>query len=162
MANIHIQFPIVDVPTLRKELYLRKIGLWPSPSDIYDLIPWSWLVDWFSGLGEYVHLMDTIYHDNSIVNHAFMTYREVSHIDAHFTGKFVGTQSTNFDGSNESRTFTNVMHHSGRLLLKYQLRKTMAEVASVQDYWSSALGSNQKAIIGALLTKYGLGARHGA
>lgn len=162
MANIHIQFPEVDIPTLRKELYLRKIGLWPSPSDIFDLIPWTWLIDWFSGLGQYVHLMDTIYHDNSIVNHAFMTYREVNHVDAHFTGKWVGTQSTNFDGSMSSSTHTETLHHAGKLLLKYHLRKTMAEVASVQDYWSSTLGSNQKAIIGALLTKYGLGARHGA
>jgi hypothetical protein len=162
MANIHIQFPSVDEPTLRKDLYLRKIGLWPSPSDIFDLIPWTWLIDWFSGIGDYVHLMDTIYHDNSIVNHAFMTYKEVNHVDAHFTGKFVGTRSTNFDGSMSSSTFTQTQHHSGKLLLKYQLRKAMSEVASVKDYWSSSLGSDQKAIIGALLTKYGLGPRRGA
>jgi hypothetical protein len=30
----------------------RIYGLYPSPSVIYNAIPWSWLIDWFSNAGD--------------------------------------------------------------------------------------------------------------
>lgn len=164
MANCHIQFPQVNVPKLRRDLFLKKMGLWPTPGDILDLIPWTWLIDWFGGLGDYVHLMDTIRSDRTLVNYGFMTYREVSHISGHFTGKFVGTHSTNFDHNPDPPTGSYTeewkRNHDGKLSLKYHLRKSLSEVAKVSTFWDSDLNSNQKAIIGALATKYGSGASH--
>lgn len=34
-------------------LSLRSVGLLPSPSSLWDCIPWSFLVDWFLHLGEF-------------------------------------------------------------------------------------------------------------
>jgi len=172
-ANVRIEFPKMSLPKLRTYLFLKQfgvnlvdsgLGVELTPSQIYNLIPWTWMLDWFSGLGDYVRLMDTITADRSLVNYGFMTYREISHIHADWNGHFVGTWSTNFDGSSSGvHTVITNKNHSGRLLLKYQLRKALAEVASVKTYWDlTKLGSSQKAIIGALLAKYGLGAKHGA
>jgi hypothetical protein len=140
------------------------LGVELTPGQIYNLIPWTWMLDWFSGLGDYVRLMDTITADRSLVNYGFMAYKEMSHISAHWTGKFVGTHSTNFDGSSSGViTVTTQQHHSGKLLLKYYLRKALSEVASVSTYSNPTyLGSSQKAILAALLAKYGLGTKHGA
>jgi hypothetical protein len=172
-ANVRIQFPKMALPKLRTYLFLKQfgvnlndrgLGVELTPGQIYNLIPWTWMLDWFSGLGDYVRLMDTITADRSLVNYGFMTYREMSHIHADWTGKFVGTWSTNFDGSSSGvTTVTTLKNHSGKLLLKYHLRKALSEVASVKTYWDlNSLGSSQKAIISSLLTKYGLGARHSA
>jgi hypothetical protein len=162
VANVCIQFPKVDLPKLRSSLFAEKLGLYPSPSDIYDLVPWTWMIDWFSGLGDYVHIMDTIRKDRSIVNYSFMTYREVSNIRAHFGGKYTGTWFYNFDGSISNGSTTGYKTHVGVLNLTYHLRKSMDQVASVKTYWDPSLSGSQKAIIGALSTKYGSPVKHRA
>jgi hypothetical protein len=172
-ANVRINFPKMAIPKLRTYLFLKQfgvnlsdsgLGVTLTPGQIYNLIPWTWMVDWFSGLGDYIRLMDTITSDRSLVNYGFMTYREMNHVSVDWTGQFVGTWSTNFDGSTDGvHTVITKKNHSGKLLLKYQLRKALAEVASVKTYWDlDHLGSSQKAIIASLLAKYGLGAKHGA
>jgi hypothetical protein len=173
MANVRIQFPKMALPKLKTYLFFKQfgvnltdqgLGLELTPGQIYNLIPWTWMVDWFSGLGDYIRLMDTITADRSLVNYGFMTYREINHITAGWIGEFVGTHSTNFDGSTDGvHTEHHQQYHTGKLVLKYQLRKALSEVASVKTYWNPAtLGSSQKAIITSLLTKFGLGAKHSA
>lgn len=36
----------------------RIFGFAPSPSVVYNAIPWSWLVDWFSNLGDVIENLD--------------------------------------------------------------------------------------------------------
>jgi len=160
VANVQIQFPEVDLPKLRINLFWEKLGTYPTPSDIYDLVPWTWMIDWFSGLGDYVHIIDTVRKDRSIVNYSFMTYREVNLIRARFTGKFTGSWSYNFDGTLSSGSKIEKKEHMGVLTLKYHLRKSMSQVASVKTYWDPTLSGSQKAIIGALSTKYGSPTKH--
>jgi hypothetical protein len=45
---------IVYKSALRRALF----GLTPSPSIIYNMIPWSWLVDWFSNTGYVINNLD--------------------------------------------------------------------------------------------------------
>lgn len=33
---------------------MRLYGLRPSPSVVYNAVPWSWLVDWFTNLGHVI------------------------------------------------------------------------------------------------------------
>jgi hypothetical protein len=37
----------------------RLYGLYPTPSVIYNAIPWSWLIDWFSNAGSLLENLDT-------------------------------------------------------------------------------------------------------
>lgn len=73
VMNLIFDFPNVGVPKLREELFSRKLGLTPTFTDLYNLVPWTWLVDWFVGLGDYVELIDNINTDRSLVNWALAT-----------------------------------------------------------------------------------------
>jgi hypothetical protein len=42
----------------KRKMLARIYGLYPSPSVIYNAIPWSWLVDWFSNVGDIVENLE--------------------------------------------------------------------------------------------------------
>jgi hypothetical protein len=73
VVNATFDFPKVNVPKFRHDLLMHKLGLYPMPADMYNLIPWSWLVDWFTGLGNYVEAIDSINTDKSLINWGLLT-----------------------------------------------------------------------------------------
>jgi hypothetical protein len=73
VVNQTIQFPVLAVPSISNFDYLRLIGAVPTPADVYNIIPFSWLLDWFGGLGDYVDLMDAIHSDDQLINYGFLT-----------------------------------------------------------------------------------------
>jgi hypothetical protein len=42
----------------KRNMMARIFGLRPSPSVVYNAIPWSWLVDWFSNVGDVINNLD--------------------------------------------------------------------------------------------------------
>lgn len=48
--------------TLQRWLIIS--GSRPSPANIYKAIPWTWLIDWFVGLGDYIDYLDDIWLDS--------------------------------------------------------------------------------------------------
>lgn len=67
-----IKFPPLAVPKLSDVNYRKILGLQPNVKLIYDLIPFTWLIDWFTGLGEYVNLVDMFFQDPQLVHYGFM------------------------------------------------------------------------------------------
>ena len=162
MANFSLNFPTLDIPRLRTQLIRRKLGTDLTPSDLYNLIPWTWLVDWFGGLGDYVSLLDTMRRDSSRINYGFISYIEVTEVLVGIRGQFITTVSRNFDGVLTQHQIKVPFPHQSRFFLKYHLRKSIPEVANVKSYWDSDLDPNQTAIIGALIgAKSGSRGRHG-
>jgi hypothetical protein len=150
VVNATFEFPTVDIPKLRTNLIVRKYGADPRPSDIYDLIPWTWLIDWFSGIGDYIHIMDTLLEDKSLINFGFLTYREISRSTT--TVKF-RTSSDWYKVINGSRTsgITYVTDAPSAVFeAKYVLRLSLASVAGIKTPSSSSLTNGQKTILGAL------------
>lgn len=68
VINCIFDFPSVGVPQIRSSLLDRKWGVAPTASDIYQVIPWTWLFDWFTGLGNYVEAIDLINTDKTTIN----------------------------------------------------------------------------------------------
>lgn len=151
-ANFTLNFPPLEVPKLRRELFLRRMGIVPSPSDIYNLVPWTWLADWFGGAGDYVKLLDTISNDRSLVNHSFITYREESETTVGWTGKYVSTESRTINGVNAQSQKTELYRHSQKFSYVYQLRRSVPSVSAIKSYWDPNLGPSQLAILGALFS----------
>lgn len=60
------------VNTARRTLDL--FGLRPSPSNIYKAIPWSWLVDWFTGIGRSIQAMQ-----DQVLDQMAAKYMSLSH-----------------------------------------------------------------------------------
>ena len=66
-------FPDVMSPRFRREYFLRELGVLPSPLDLYNLVPWTWLVDWFTGLNQYVESISIVNSDRNLVNSCMIT-----------------------------------------------------------------------------------------
>lgn len=155
MVNAHINFPQADIPRLRRELFVRKLGAYPSPSDVYNLIPWTWLLDWFGGLGDYLSLMDSIANDSTLINYGFITYREESNATLSVPGEFITTWKRTVD-STTVESQTKVPHnHEAKFSYVYQLRRSIPTLTNVREYWGSNLNPNQTAILGALASTRG-------
>lgn len=41
-----------------KHLANRLAGFRVTPGQVYDLVPWTWLIDWFTNAGDIIHSMD--------------------------------------------------------------------------------------------------------
>ncbi len=66
-------------PTIQNNGYLDKmkvlVGLELTPEVVWNLVPWSWLVDWFANIGSVVENLGSIHMSNIILNYAYTTFR---------------------------------------------------------------------------------------
>jgi len=68
-VNATIDFPFINVPSLAREFtFYDKAGVIPRFIDVYNLTPWTWLFDWFTGCGDYLSLIEEIQHDKNLIN----------------------------------------------------------------------------------------------
>lgn len=161
--NATFDFPHVDVPHLRRELYLRKLGVRPTVTDIYNLIPWSWLVDWATGLGNYVQAIDVINTDKSLFNYGFLTGTTIGKIQTLHTGKTRSASWTLFygyggwSGGETLQTY----RHTSICEYKVQIRKNISSAFHVPTIAEKAsLSPYQLSILGAILLARGKDVRH--
>lgn len=74
-VNVNFEFPPIRLPGLQDEKLRRLWGVNPSISTVYELTPWSWLIDWFSGLGDYISMIEKFHSSDTIINYGFLTYQ---------------------------------------------------------------------------------------
>lgn len=80
VVNMTLDFPQIDTPRLREELLRRLWGTDPDPGTVYNAVPWTWLVDWFSDLGNYVDLINIVNADQNLVNWGLITYQSDGYV----------------------------------------------------------------------------------
>jgi hypothetical protein len=158
VINSKFSFPPVDLPKFKRNLFLKKLGLWPRIGDLYELAPWSWLLDWFTGLGNYVELIDTINNDPSLFNYGFIT---VVIKGKHQTNHTCHTSSW----KHQSVSFTyvppteivNTHLHSSVIDYECQIRRSITSIGGVAHTGDvNSLSSWQQSILGSLLLQRGL------
>lgn len=155
VVNATFDFPKLNVPSFRNREFLDRIGVIPRATDIYNLIPWTWLVDYFTGLGNYVELIDNINSDPGLVNWGMITCRTSGTLTTEFRSYSNLVSSDSVFGSPAVIT-TKVLenHHTSVLNYECQTRSDVATVLSVkQTSVPSSLTAYQKSIIGALLAQ---------
>jgi hypothetical protein len=73
----------------RKKVIAYLYGLYPTPSVVYNMIPWSWLIDWFSNAGDVISNLETDVADRLAADY-FYVMREQRHtIETTATGNFI-------------------------------------------------------------------------
>jgi hypothetical protein len=155
VVNTGINYPAADLPNLRKTLFYRKLGLVPTPGDLFDLVPWTWLGDWFLGASEYLHLCDTISRDKSLINYGFMTY--VSHTTVNASWRNNGTNNGSIQlnpGGGTDTSYKTFYPRSAVFSAKYQLRTDLSNLAGVKSYSGKGLTPYQGSILGALISQF--------
>jgi len=131
-------------------------GVNPSIEDIYNLIPWTWLVDWYSDLGNYISLMDEINLDQSLFNYGFLTYVSKGKLTSLLQTKVTNTHAVTFPpGPTNTSTRIEDLRYTALATWKYQKRIDISGLSGVKTISKpSSLGASQLAILGALLTKF--------
>lgn len=56
----------------RAKQILRIYGAYPSPAVVWNAIPWTWLVDWFTNVGDVLENLDYSIADRLASNYAFV------------------------------------------------------------------------------------------
>lgn len=149
-------FPPSMEIAFREDYFARKLGIIPSPSDLYKLVPWSWLFDWYSGLGNYLQLIEEVVSDPSLVNFAFVSCTMNTKIDVIVDAVNLASEQWNSrNGSTVSHTYNRYpVTYSAVCECKSYVRQDASSIASLR---SASTGSNltsfQQSIIGALLAQ---------
>lgn len=75
------RYYIPDIGTVkwRRKAIAKLFGAYPTPEVLWELVPWSWLVDWFSNAGDVLANMSTGWAENLVMKNAcIMRRREIS------------------------------------------------------------------------------------
>lgn len=158
VVNSGINLPRLDTPKLRTLLISEKLGAVPTPKDLYDIVPWTWMIDWFVGLGDYVNMVGMINSDRQLINYGFMTYKSLTsvtsllkmNVDQRADGSSSPPNTNWTTGWTESK-----LQQTCRLVNDYEIRRSISNLGSTKTYSGSGpLSSDQKTILGALFSKF--------
>lgn len=72
----------------KKAVMAKLMGLYPSPKFVYDAVPWSWLIDWFSNAGHVLSNLDASGVASRLAADYFYVMRER---EEHYTSFATGT-----------------------------------------------------------------------
>jgi len=163
VVSATFDFPKVNIPQFRKQLFLEKVGVYPRVTDMYNLVPWSWLVDWATGLGDYVEAIDTINTDPSLYNWGLLTGITKGKITT--THKFKCTSTHYYRQLYEpgiTQTVVMPFQHSSVLEYRLQIRKNIASAYDVKTILEpGGLSLYQQSILGAIMLSRHKIAGHG-
>jgi len=56
----------------RYALLAQRLGLDPSPEDVWELAPWSWAVDWFTNAGDVISNTTSFQIDGTVLAYGYM------------------------------------------------------------------------------------------
>lgn len=156
MSSLYFDFPNVALPVLRETRYKDMLGLSLRPTDLYKVMPWSWLYDWFTSLGSYIDLIDTVNRDRTTINYGFLTaiLRGEIHTNYQFNYRTMHEDCIQSWGGSWSRDLYGSFNHES--VLKYECAErrnaaTLGLPTLRQISAKSNLTTYQTSILAALL-----------
>lgn len=154
VINATFDFPPPNLVSFRSHSFMDRIGLVPRPTDLYNLTPWTWLVDYFTGLGSYIECIDNMARDDTLINWGLVTGRT--------SGRLITQRSSKVDHlltiredfvSPVTITTREDLSHQSKLEYECQIRKDVSTVFNVKTTAVPDLTAYQQSIIGALLAQ---------
>lgn len=122
----------------KRAMYFRIMAGTPSPATVWNAIPWTWLVDYFSNIGHIINNLDDGLAENLAADYAFLMQRK------HIIYKRVSTGVFNtFGGGTESALATT------RIVKDYKERTIVNPFGPSLNSLDS-LSGKQLSILGAL------------
>lgn len=90
--------PELDVDDESMNRYIKKIrqqlllhGLRINPTHIWAAIPWSWLIDWFTNIGDIIARADEAWNDSMVARNLYVMKRtEIKVVQTHWLNTYSG------------------------------------------------------------------------
>lgn len=154
VINATFDFPPLNRPRFLSTEFWDRIGVIPRPTDLYNLTPWTWLLDYFTGFGNYVELIDNINRDPSLVNWGMLTVVTKGKLITDFTSKSSEVYTLTQGSSSVQTTKTWENRHQSVFEYTCQTRQDVSTLMNVNETSvPTSLSAYQKSIIGALLAQ---------
>jgi hypothetical protein len=133
VVNTTFSFPPTDLPNFKKNEFLRQLGLAPTPVDLYNLVPWTWLFDWFTGFGNYLEVIENVNSDSSLINWGFITAKVDYELRTEYVSKLKWFRASSVVGHPGSYDEPIVNYnHVSKLHGTLQLRKDLSTIMDVK------------------------------
>lgn len=94
------------IPTLRNSSFSDRMKAIPTvwdislnPSTLYQLIPWSWLFDWFSNTGEIMYNFNQCISNNLVAKYAYLMHTAIFEVERTAFWKSRYLETVDGDGS---------------------------------------------------------------
>lgn len=156
VVNRTWDFPPINSAEFKRHVFAQRTGIEPRITDVYNLIPWTWLLDWFTGLGNYIDLIETINsRDSGIINWGMISCVTTGRLITEFSSQSTSWQDTFVDNTHVSGSeyYTKNRHTS---TYEYECH-TRSDVATILDVKLTSVPSTltpyQMSILGALLAQ---------
>jgi hypothetical protein len=81
----------------KRRLMAELFGLYPSPKVIYNMLPWSWLADWFTNAGDCLSMLDTGVADRLCADYWYVMHEKTGTIHYDCKGKFYQQNGSTFE-----------------------------------------------------------------
>jgi hypothetical protein len=152
VVNTTFEFPKVDLPIFRSREWYRQLGVVPTPTDLYNLVPWTWLVDWFTGFGDYVNVIDNINQDRDLINWGFITCLIEGDVSTTLKSQTYSYHTTGVAPTGNTVQVKNNYLHKSSFHFRSQVRRDLAVVLNVKATSDvDNLTPYQVSILGSLL-----------
>jgi len=156
VVNATFDFPPINVPSLHYTYtWYERAGITPRFIDIYNLVPWTWLYDWFTGCGNYLELMEEINHDPSLINWGFFSVVTKGKVISDYYSECSKIEEIRIDGI-QTQYKTGVIQNRHASILEYECH-TRQDVASIYDVKRTSVPSSltayQHSILGSILAQ---------
>lgn len=155
VVNAVFDFPPVNEPLLNRHRFYDRIGLNPRFIDVYNLTPWTWLFDWFTGCGQYLELIESVNRDNKLINWGMITVKTNGKLTTEYRSDTPSTTTIFRDNSLISQTIIDSTNrHVSTLEYECQTRQDVGSVYDVnQTSVPGSLSEYQYSILGGILSQ---------
>lgn len=154
VVNTTFDFPTVNRVRFAQSFFYDKLGVYPRPTDLYNLVPWSWLLDWFTGLGDYVNVIDEVNRDKSLINWGMISVVTHGKLITNATSTVTSNHTIQVSYSGTGTTVQKRTPHRYEAACSYvyHMRKDLAGIPGLRKTSDvSSLTDYQKSILAALI-----------
>lgn len=96
--------PDLDTPEGERRAIRRLLGLRLTPGLVWELTPWSWLIDWFANIGAVLDNLSANAAENLAANYAYVMAQTVESVTHHEQARFRAGLSANASVTRERTT----------------------------------------------------------
>lgn len=156
VVNRTWDFPPINSVEFKRHVFVERTGIEPRITDVYNLVPWTWLLDWFTGLGNYIDLVETINRkDSGIINWGMISCVSKGRLITEFQSQSTSWSDSYVDNVNVKHVeYYTQNRHTSTYDFECQTRDDVATILDVKlTSVPSTLTAYQMSILGALLAQ---------